>query len=184
MAREAKQRGQPPWVAMAYDELIRKQMADQAEKNDPTFQPNNAKLHRVDREVLARADRECTQRVQNNGFKDTKGKGKGKYDGKANGKAEGKGGFSYGKGKEHGKGDNRQNNYDGQQDRGEKRLMPWQKPYYDNNKKWKGGGSDSDNKLKDTRSDGIAYKSPPIEQNKTAERAADATPTQGCGTCD
>ena len=136
IARQAREGGYSQRVAVVYDEMIRKNMAEQAEKNDPTFTRDGDKLHRIDKLILDKAIKAESDRFSI----PAKGKGKGKDGGKGSGKSFGKNHF----GKDHGKGqkgyDNRQNNYNSYDNRGEKRTLPWQKEHYDNSKKWKGSG--------------------------------------------
>ena len=135
IARDAKNGNYAPRVGVIYDEIMRKEMAERSEKNDPEFWPNDTKRDKVDKHMLERAIKMDADR----GLDLNKGKGKGKDDGKGKGKTWSKGQPDKGHGKGHGKYDNRQNRDNGYENRGEKRTLPWQKGHYDN-KKWKGGG--------------------------------------------
>ena len=139
IAKGAREGGYHPTVAVTYDEIIRKQLADQSQKNGPDFHANSEKLRRVDKHMLERAIKLNTERQFGHGKSSGKGKDMGKASGKGAGKDWGKGKSGKGAPKGHGKNDNRSYIQSHYENRGEKRSMPWNTGYSDN-KKWKGSG--------------------------------------------
>ena len=121
-------------------------MAEQSEKNDPMFKLDD-KLHRINKQIFERAIKADAEAFTT--FNKGKGKGKdggkGKDDVKGSGKAWSKGTHSKGQKKGGGKQDNRHHSWNYDDNRGEKRTLPWDKAHYENKKGKKGSGHSNKN---------------------------------------
>ena len=135
MAKGAREGGYHPKVAVIYDELVRKELAEQSQKNDPAFKPDSDTLGRIDKHMLERALRLDRERSFGHGKSSGKGKNNEKGAGKGFGKSKDAKGYQKGHGKSD-KGNGYQNNHWNQ---GEKRTLPWNKEHGEY-KKWKSAG--------------------------------------------
>ena len=134
VAKGAREGGYHPKVAVIYDELVRKELAEQSQKNDPAFKPDSDTLGRIDKHMLERALRLDRERSFGHG----KSSGKGKNNEKGAGKGFGKSKDAQGYQKGHGKYDNG-NNHQDNWNRGEKRTLPWKKEHGDHKKRKQAG---------------------------------------------